>query len=154
MHTVLCKSNANTCGRNSAKFLAFRRILDRNETSTTFPRIFEACIVLNGSNFRRQIPWWRKCDSKFRAKIRSMWRIFGAKIRCIVLFILLKKIWLNLWLVTTLCNTPIKFPATIPVSARPILFATMATQVVVSMRLGSFMYSTFDSNHGKSFKLF
>ena len=107
--TVLCKSNANTCRRNSAKFLAFRRILDRNETSTTFPRIFEACIVLNGSNFRRQIPWWRKCDSKFRAKIRSMWRIFGAKIRCIVLFILLKKIWLNLWLVTTLCNTPIKF---------------------------------------------
>ena len=72
----------------------------------------------------------------------------------VVLFILLKKIWLNLWLVTTLCNTPIKFPATIPVSARPILFATMATQVVVSMRLGSFMYSTFDSNHGKSFKLF
>ena len=55
----------------------------------------------------------------------------------VVLFILLKKIWLNLWLVTTLCNTPIKFPATIPVSARPILFATMATQVVVSMRLGS-----------------
>ena len=38
----------------------------------------------------------------------------------VVLFILLKKIWLNLWLVTTLCNTPIKFPATIPVSARPI----------------------------------
>ena len=72
----------------------------------------------------------------------------------VVLFILLKKIWLNLWLVTTLCNTPIKFPAMIPVSARPILFATMATQVVVSMRLGSFMYSTFDSNHGKRFKLF
>ena len=54
--TVLCKSNANTCRRNSTKFLAFRRILDRNETSTTFLRIFEACIVLNGSNFRRHIP--------------------------------------------------------------------------------------------------
>ena len=83
-----------------------------------------------------------------------MWRIFGAKIRCIVLFILLKKIWLNLWLVTTLCNTPIKFPATIPASARPVLFATVATLsiLIVSMRLGSFMYSTFDYHHGKSFK--
>ena len=30
--TVMCKSNANTCRRNLAKFLAFRRILDRNET--------------------------------------------------------------------------------------------------------------------------
>ena len=56
--TVLCKSDANTCRRNSKKFLVFGRILDRNETSTTFPRIFEACIVLNGSNFRRHIPWW------------------------------------------------------------------------------------------------
>ena len=62
----------------------------------------------------------------------------------------------ELWLVTTLCNTPMKFPATIPVSARPVLFATMATLsiLIVSMRLGSFMYSTFDSHHGKSFKLF
>ena len=81
-HTVLCKSNANTCRRNSTKFLDFRRILDRNETSTTFLRIFEACIVLNGSNFRQHIPWWHSCDSKFQAKIRSMRRIFGAIIHC------------------------------------------------------------------------
>ena len=53
-------------------------------------------------------------------------------------------------------TTPIKFPATIPASARPVLFATMATLsiLIVSMRLGSFMYSTFASHHGKSFKLF
>ena len=48
--TVLCKSNANTGRRNSTKFVAFQRILDRNETSTTFLRIFKACIILNGSN--------------------------------------------------------------------------------------------------------
>ena len=57
-HTVLCKSNANTCRRNLTKFLAFQQIPDRNEISTTFPRIFEACIVLNGLNFRRHFSWW------------------------------------------------------------------------------------------------
>ena len=43
----MCKSNANTCRRNSTKFLAFQRILDRNETSTKFLRIFEAWIELS-----------------------------------------------------------------------------------------------------------
>lgn len=142
------------CRRNSAKFLAFRRILDRNETSTTFPRIFEACIVLNGSNFRLsngdKFLDGVNATRNFERKFVLCGEFSGRKF--VVLFILLKKIWLNLWLVTILCNTPIKFPATIPVSARPILF-TLGI-LIVSMRLGSFMYSTFDSNHGKSFKLF
>ena len=45
-----------------------------------------------------------------------------------------------------------EFPATIPVSTQPMLFATMATLsvLIVSMRLGSFMYYTFDSHHTKS----
>ena len=141
--TVLCKSNANTCRRNSTKFLAFRRILDRNETSTTFLRIFEACIVLNGSNFRRHIPWWRKCDSKFRAKIRCNCSFFQKKFGWICGSVLLyvKLPW----------NFPLRFES----SAWPMLFATMATLSVsiVSMRLGSFTYSTFGSHRGQSFKL-
>ena len=74
----------------------------------------------------------------------------------LLLFILLKKIWLNLWFGTALRKTHMKFPATIWVSAQPMLFATMATLSVsiVLMRLGSFTYSTFGSHHGKSFKLF
>ena len=45
---------------------------------------------------------------------------------------------------------------TIWVSARPMLFATMATLSIsiVSMCLGSFTYSTFGSYRGQSFKLF
>ena len=41
-------------------------------------------------------------------------------------------------------------------SAQPFLFAIMPTLSVsiVSMHLGSFMYSTFGSHHGQSFKLF
>ena len=81
-YTVLYKSNTNTCQQNSTKFLAFRRILDRNKTSTTFLQIFEACIVLNGSNFRQHIPWWHSCDSKFQVKICSMQRIIRAIIHC------------------------------------------------------------------------
>ena len=55
-----------------------------------------------------------------------------------------KKIWLNLWFGTALCKTPLEFPAPIWVSARPMLFATMATLSVsiVSMHLGSFTYIT------------
>ena len=58
-----------------------------------------------------------KMQLEFRVKICSV----------LLLFILLKKIWLNLWFVTALCNTPVEFSATIPVSVRPMLFATMAT---------------------------
>ena len=45
-----------------------------------------------------------------------------------------------------------EFPATIPVSTQPMLFAAIATLsvLIVSMRLGSFMYFTFDSHHSKS----
>ena len=49
-------------------------------------------------------------------------------------------------------NSPLRFES----SARSMLFATMATLSVsiVSMRLGSFTYSTFGSHRGQSFKLF
>ena len=71
-------------------------------------------------------------------------------------FILLQRIWLDLWFVTDPCKTPIEFPATISVSARPMSFTTMATLrvLIVSMDLGSFTYSTFRSHRSKSFKLF
>ena len=74
----------------------------------------------------------------------------------LLLFILLKKIWLDLWFVTDPCKTPIEFPATISVSARPMSFTTMATLrvLIVSMHLGSFTYSTFRSHRSKSFELF
>ena len=131
-------------------------LLDEFLTETKLRRHFR--------EFSRHVLFWTAWTfgDKFLDGVNATWNFERKFALCgefsgrkfVVLFILLKKIWLNLWLVTTLCNTPIKFPATIPVSARPILFATMATQVVVSMRLGSFMYSTFDSNHGKSFKLF
>ena len=84
---------------------------------------------------------------------------YGANIpdeNLLLLFILLKKIWLNLWFGTVLCKTPMEFPAMIWVCTWPKLFATMATLSVsiVLMRLRSFTYSTFDSHLGKSFKLF
>ena len=74
----------------------------------------------------------------------------------LLLLILLKNIWLNLWFGTALCKTPMEFPTTIPVSIRPMLFATMATLgiSIVSMCLGSLTSSTFGSHYGKSFKLF
>ena len=83
---------------------------------------------------------------------------YGANIpdeNLLLLFILLKKIWLNLWFGTALCKTPMEFPAMIWVCTRPKLFATMATLSVsiVLIRLRSFTYSTFDSHLGKSFKL-
>ena len=74
----------------------------------------------------------------------------------LLLFILLKKIWLDLWFVTDPCKTPIEFLATTSVSARPMSFTTMATLTVlfVSMHLRSLTYSTFRSHRRKSFKLF
>ena len=73
----------------------------------------------------------------------------------LLLFILLKKIWLNLWFGTALCKTPTEFHATIWVFVWSMLFATMATLSVsiVSMHLESFTYFTFGSHCGKSFKL-
>ena len=72
----------------------------------------------------------------------------------LLLFILLKKIWLDLWFVTDPCKTPIEFPATISVSARPITSMATLRVLIVSMHLGSFTYSTFRSHRSKSFKLF
>ena len=51
-------------------------------------------------------------------KISSENSFYVANIRgggenSLLLFILLKKIWLNLWFGTTLCKTPMEFPATI-----------------------------------------
>ena len=74
--------------------------------------------------------------------------IFGAKIRCYCSFFQKDLVEFGVWY----CE----FPATIWVSARPMLFATMATLSIsiVSMCLGSFTYSTFGSYRGQSFKLF
>ena len=121
-----------------------------HDTVTHFSANFWICIVLNGSNFQRHIPWWNIGNSKFQLNIHSVVNFWGEN--SFLLFILLKKIWLNLWFITALCKTPMEFPATIPVSTQPMLFATMATLsvLIVSMRLGSFMYSTFDSHHSKS----
>ena len=51
---------------------------------------------------------------------------------------------------------PWNFPLRFESFAWPMLFATMATLSVsiVSMRLGSFTYSTFGSHRGQSFQLF
>ena len=54
---------------------------------------------------------------KFQGEISSVWWISGAKICGFCMFILLKKMWLNLWFVTALCKTPMEFLAMLPVSA-------------------------------------
>ena len=67
-------------------------------------------------------------------------------------FILSKRFGLVLLYVKLTWNFLPRFES----SAQPILFAIMPTLSVsiVSMHLGSFMYSTFGSHHGQSFKLF
>ena len=79
--TVLCKGNANTCRRNSKKFLVSEFLTETKRrrhfrefsrhvlfwTARTFGDIF-----LDGFN----------ATQGFWVKIRSMWRIFEAKIRC------------------------------------------------------------------------
>ena len=71
-------------------------------------------------------------------------------------FILSKRFGWICGLVLLYVKLPWNFPLRFESSAWPMLFATMATLSVsiVSMRLGSFTYSTFGSHHGQSFKLF
>ena len=151
---VLCKSNANTCQQNLTKFLVFRWILDRNETLTTFLQIFEACMVLIAQSF----------DDIFLDGIHATWN-FKQKFvpcskywawKCVTIVYSFKKIWSNLWFGTALCKTPMEFLTAIWVSAQPMLFTTVATLSVsvVSVCLGSFLYFTFGTHHGQSFKLF
>ena len=94
-----------------------------------------------------------------RLEISSENSFYAANIRgdnSLQLFILSKRFgWICgsvLLYVKLPCNFPLRFES----SAWPMLFATMATLSVsiVSMRLGSFTYSTFGSHRGQSFKLF
>ena len=69
------------------------------------------------------------------------------------LFILSKRLGWICGSVLLYVKFPWNFPLRFESSAWPMLFATIAT-LSVSMRLGSFTYSTFGSHHGQSFKLF
>ena len=84
---------------------------------------------------------------------------YAANIRAdnsLQLFILSKRFGWICGLVLLYVKLPWNFPLRFESSAWPMLFATMATLSVsiVSMRLGSFTYSTFGSHCGQSFKLF
>ena len=94
-----------------------------------------------------------------RQEISSDNSFYAANIRgdnSLQLFILSKRFgWICGW-VLLYVKLPWNFPQRFESSAWPMLFATIATLSVsiVSMRLGSFTYSTFGSHRGQSFKLF
>ena len=94
-----------------------------------------------------------------RLEISSKNSFYAANIRgdnSLQLFILSKRFGWICGSVLLYVKLPWNFPLRFESSARPMLFATMATLSVsiVSMRLGSFTYSTFGSHRGQSFKLF
>ena len=125
----------------------------------------KAFIVLN-ANFRGMYCFERlelsatySLMALMRLEISSENSFYAANIRgdnSLQLFILSKRFgWICgsvLLYVKLPCNFPLRFES----SAWPMLFATMATLSVsiVSMRLGSFTYSTFGSHRGQSFQLF
>ena len=84
-----------------------------------------------------------------------MWRIFGPIIHCNCSFFQ-KDLAEFVVRYCSIEKLPWNFLLRFESSAWPMLFATMATLSVsiVSMRLGSFTYSTFGSHCGQSFKLF
>ena len=84
-----------------------------------------------------------------------MWRIFGPIIHCNCSFFQ-KDLAEFVVRYCSIEKLPWNFPLRFESSAWPMLFATMATLSVsiVSMRLGSFTYSTFGSHRGQSFELF
>ena len=84
-----------------------------------------------------------------------MWQIFGPIIHCNCSFFQ-KDLAEFVVRYCSIEKLPWNFPLRFESSAWPMLFATMATLSVsiVSMRLGSFTYSTFGSHRGQSFKLF
>ena len=94
-----------------------------------------------------------------RLEISSENSFYAANIRgdnSLQLFILSKRFGWICGSVLLYVKLPWNFPLRFESSAWPMLFATMATLSVsiVSMRLGSFTYSTFGSHRGQSFKLF
>ena len=137
------------------KFLAFRQILDWNEN---FDDI--------SANFRGMYCFeWLELSATYslmalmQLEILSETSLYAANIRgdnSLQLFILSKRFGWICGSVLLYVKLPWNFPLRFESSARPMLFATMATLSVsiVSMRLGSFTYSTFGSHRGQSFKLF
>ena len=94
-----------------------------------------------------------------RLEISSENSFYAANIRgdnSLQFFILSKRFGWICGLVLLYVKLPWNFPLRFESFARPMLFATMATLSVsiVSMRLGSFTYSTFGSHRGQSFELF
>ena len=94
-----------------------------------------------------------------RLEISSENSFYAANIRgdnSLQFVILSKRFGWICGLVLLYVKLPWNFPLRFESSARPMLFATMATLSVsiVSMRLGSFTYSTFGSHRGQSFELF
>ena len=94
-----------------------------------------------------------------RLEISSENSFYAANIQgdnSLQLFILSKRFGWICGSVLLYVKLPWNFPLRFESSAWPMLFATMATLSVsiVSMRLGSFTYSTFGSHRGQSFKLF
>ena len=94
-----------------------------------------------------------------RLEISSENSFYAANIRgdnSLQFFILSKRFGWICVLVLLYVKLPWNFPLRFESFARPMLFATMATLSVsiVSMRLGSFTYSTFGSHRGQSFELF
>ena len=89
-----------------------------------------------------------------RLEISSENSFYAANIRgdnSLQFFILSKRFGWICGLVLLYVKLPWNFPLRFESSARPMLFATMATLSVsiVSMRLGSFTYSTFGSHRDK-----
>ena len=139
------------------KFLAFRQILDWNEN---FDDI--------SANFRGMYCFeWLELSATYslmalmQLEILSETSLYAANIRgdnSLQLFILSKRFGWICGSVLLYIKLPWNFLLRFESSAWPtcMLFATMATLSVsiVSMRLGSFMYSTFGSHRGQSFKLF
>ena len=94
-----------------------------------------------------------------RLEISSENSFYAANIRgdnSLQLFILSKRFGWICGSVLLYVKLPWNFPLRFESSAWPMLFATMVTLSVsiVSMRLGSFTYSTFGSHRGQIFKLF
>ena len=94
-----------------------------------------------------------------RLEIWSENSFYAANIRgnnSLQFFILSKRFGWICVLILLYVKLPWNFPLRFESFARPMLVATMATLSVsiVSMRLGSFTYSTFGSHRGQSFELF
>ena len=145
-NTVLCKSNANTCRRNSKKFQFFDEFLTKTKLSRHFCEFSRDVLFWTARTFGDMFLNGINATRNFERKFVLCGEYFGRKFVGIVHSF--KKVWLNLWFGTALCKTPMEFPPTIWVSTRLMLFATMVTLSVsiVSMRLGSFTYSTLGSH--------